>query len=584
MVRFKKDFLCLITVLLTGVCSLFAEEAKQEDVKLTAGGEKLFLKYSEMLKSLQSEVVKSVPKIGNAQKVDARHLWMVGDILSSDKLDAKLVKCAVLYNGTPRGLAVFAQRGEKEEKLVEKLLGDDELMKQMLVAGGAKGGKYGRAMQIYTDIQKASKRAGKGVFQRLALGTSLEHAAGVQGFDVKTNIDPVKRYLSYEKAYLEGDLDPNFGGFGAWEFRYVTNSNAPDEQLEWGRQMLRNYRPDHILLRGRLLYSMVVKTDVVYKTPVWETRPKTYQQLICGGGMCGPIAWFGRFILRSHGIPVWGVQQKGHAALARWTPSGWMTNFGMRWEYNWWEGLNGTNFYLDSQARATGKNYMKVLRAEWIADALGQEKADGMVSGSGGTWNVVAYLQRKAIVSSGGVRQLSNRGESGEEIKVNKLEKFRKEQISAADKKIATGADGTIIIPAAACSKPRFSGRGTIFMKSFPGGMQMHHARTMEEKGKNKTADYDPVFEYSFNVAKAGKYALTGRVVTVNKGQQLLVTPNYNASPIKIDVPYTVGMWGQTEPVLIKLVKGNNKLHFTRSRPYYGLSIKEFILTPVSGK
>ena len=44
---------------------------------------------------------------------------------------------------------------------MEKLLADTALMKEMLEAGGASGGKYGQAMQIYTDIQKASPKAGE---------------------------------------------------------------------------------------------------------------------------------------------------------------------------------------------------------------------------------------------------------------------------------------------------------------------------------------------------------------------------------------------------------------------------------------
>jgi hypothetical protein len=49
---------------------------------------------------------------------------------------------------TPRGLAEFARQGEKERKLIDQLLADDDLMEQMLAAGGAKDGKYGVAMQI----------------------------------------------------------------------------------------------------------------------------------------------------------------------------------------------------------------------------------------------------------------------------------------------------------------------------------------------------------------------------------------------------------------------------------------------------
>jgi len=72
--------------------------------------------------------------------------------LASDKLDAKLLKCTVLAEATPKGLAEFAQQGKEQEALVAKLLADNPLMKQMLEAGGAKFGKYGRAMEILTAI------------------------------------------------------------------------------------------------------------------------------------------------------------------------------------------------------------------------------------------------------------------------------------------------------------------------------------------------------------------------------------------------------------------------------------------------
>jgi hypothetical protein len=49
-------------------------------------------------------------------------------------------------------LSRFAQQGKEQEALVDQLLRDENLMKQMLMAGGAKDGQYGRAMQIYTAI------------------------------------------------------------------------------------------------------------------------------------------------------------------------------------------------------------------------------------------------------------------------------------------------------------------------------------------------------------------------------------------------------------------------------------------------
>ena len=100
--------------------------------------------------------------------------------LAADKLDAKLVRCAVLFNATPKGLAKYAALGAAEVATVERLLADDELMKAMLVAGGAEGGNYGQAAQIYATILKAHPEAATGLLQRLALAVSLEHAVPIE--------------------------------------------------------------------------------------------------------------------------------------------------------------------------------------------------------------------------------------------------------------------------------------------------------------------------------------------------------------------------------------------------------------------
>jgi hypothetical protein len=300
--------------------------------------------------------------------------------LSNDKLDAKLVKAAVLAEATPHGLAEFAQQGKEQEALVDKLLADTTLMKQMLEAGGAKFSKYGRAMEIYTAIQQASPKAREGTLQRLALGTSLEHATPVaqsnpqDQTNTPANVDPVKRYLHYEKAYLDGELDPVFKSLSAWEYRLVVDCDAPDSILAWGREMLRNYRPDHILNPDYgWRYSATVRTEVRYGSQnVKNDLPslQNYQNIIKDGGVCGRRAFFGRFILRSFGIPTWGVTQHAHAALSHWTPKGWLVNLGAGFNHSWWDKdeapRSGTDFLLETQARENAQEYVKVLRAQWV--------------------------------------------------------------------------------------------------------------------------------------------------------------------------------------------------------------------------
>ncbi|MBM4042180.1 MAG: hypothetical protein FJ290_27095, partial [Planctomycetes bacterium] len=293
-------------------------------------------KRTQDLKAAQEALAKA-----HAHTLKAASELNLEPFLASDKLDAQLVKYIVLAQATPRGLAEFAQQGKEHEALVEKLLADNGLMKQMLVADGAKEGKYGRAMEIYTAIQKASPKAGEGLFQRLALAISLQHAVPVAQSnpkaqaDAPATVDPVKRYLHYEKALLDGELDPGFKDLTVWEYRNAVNGDEPDSILAWGRQMLRNYRPDHIYTPDyNWRYVEAVRTEVAYGSQdVKNDLPtlQNYQNIIMNGGVCGRRAFFGRFILRSFGIPTIARPQPGHASLAHWTPAGWVICLGAGW-------------------------------------------------------------------------------------------------------------------------------------------------------------------------------------------------------------------------------------------------------------
>lgn len=180
------------------------------------------------------------------KKMQAVDAMGEGTLLSSDKLDSQLVKFVILYEATPQGLPKFAEQGTQQAALVEQLLNDDSLMKRMLLADGAVGGNYGRAMEIYTSIQKASPKAKEGVLQQLALAVALEHAEPVKQDNpvelsqTAATVDPIKRYLAYEKAYEGGELDPAFKDLTAWDLRFVVNGDEPDEIAAWGREMLRN--------------------------------------------------------------------------------------------------------------------------------------------------------------------------------------------------------------------------------------------------------------------------------------------------------------------------------------------------------
>ena len=102
-------------------------------------------------------------------------------------------------------------------------------------------------------------------------------------------------------------------------------------------------------------------------------------------------------------------------------------------------------------------------------------------------------------------------------------------------------------------------------MKSFSGGSQLHCL------GGFKT-------QYAFEVPQAGKYALTARVATVQDGQKFLFAANNASQTVETSVPYTLGMWQQTQPIEVTLPQGQNILHFELTQDSRGVTIKDFAL------
>ena len=533
----------------------------------------------------QLEAAKNDLTTAKANSMKAADALGMNAFLAGSKLDAKLAKYQVLAESTPQGLAEFAQEGKKQEQLVNELLADDDLMIQMAVAGGAKHGKYGQAMKIYSDIQKASGKAGRGVLQRLALGTSLEHAVPIgqrnakAKADAPSTVDPVKRYMHFEKAYLNGELDAGFNGLSVWDYRMVVNGEEPDEILTWGRKMLANYRPDHISTKDyRWRYVAAVRSDIRYGSQCNKydkDELQFFQNILMNGGVCGRRAFFGRFILRAFGVPTVARPQRGHAALAHWTPDGWVVCLGGGWGAGWASGpevvsrgrITDTIFLAQTQARMTGKPFEQVWRAKTVGTVLAQEDASGL-------WNSVALSRQRAIIEDAKAVALAAVGEDiGEANETKEKVDITKVTITETDRKIAVSRDGVITIPAAACSKPTKSTGKIIFMPSNLGGKQLHYSRTGKEQG----------FEYTFDAPKAGKYALTARVVTPSWKQYLTVTANGAAEKIDIALPFTVGMWDKTPPVELTLAKGKNVLTFSRDHEWLkGMTIRDFTLRPVN--
>lgn len=602
-------------------------DKNSKDIPLNARGEKLLIKYNGMLEALKAEITPALPavdpqkmktflearaalaaikkpgetdaaamtkyeeseaKAGADALAAARSILTVLDnVIASDKLDPKLMRAAILVNATPHGLAEFAQQGTEEEKLLDKLFADEALMKQILIAGGANGGEYGEAMQVYTAILAKSERAREvgSIFQRLALGTAIhmpwlpgKERGGVHNivYRTETNTDQVERYLHYEKAYLDGELDPAFKDMNTWECRFITDDPYSNEDLAWFRKMLRTYRPDEVTNPDyKWRYVRIVKSDVPYISPTSDPALGTpAQQHIALGGVCGRRAYYGRLAARAFGIPARASTQTGHGAMNHWTPDGWVVCFGAWWSQAWCGPQGGLDFLLDSQARKFSEDYLKVLRAQWIGDALGEEDVSIRDYGKGGGfWDGLAFYKKQAIVEDAKVKALELLGgmKLGESDELLGDEKGQEIEIPEVDRKMVVAADGTISIPAASCDRPTNSTDKLAFMKSWGGGTQLHYARLGERP---------ELISYTVEVPADGKYTLTARVATVSPKQQAIIRLN-RRTLIDMPLPYTKGMWEESAPVPINLTQGRNNLMFTCRAPNRGITIKDFRLTPV---
>ncbi len=473
--------------------------------------------YAGMLEELRSEIVARLPQLNDAAR---KHLEGAKDtqariealkkipeletFLASDALDAKLAKFFVLNEATPAGLAAFAKQGAKQKQMIETLLADDALLLQIAVADGARpvhgrdhesAANYGRAMEIYTAILKASPKATEGFLQRLALAVSLEISEPVHqpepdaAADAPEMIDPVKRYLHYEKAYEAGELDPTFDRRSVWELRFVVCAPEVDQALTWGREMLRNFRPDHILTANEgWRYANLVNTDVRYGSiDVRHDRPELWgvQNILMNGGICGRRAFMARYICRAFGIPATARPSGGHGASARWTPEGWVVVLGPGWGQGWTTTRyrNDLDFLATTQARSRGGEFLQVKRAWWAGDVMGETRCFGEHEKCAPAfWNGVALAAQRRIIDDSKAVPLDALGaELGEANGPTVAEGIAALAVTPEDRTITHGKDGTITIPAAAYTKSDDTTEDVIAMKSFAGGLQVFLPRFLQQ-------------------------------------------------------------------------------------------------------
>jgi len=506
---------------------------------------RLLERFTSLKERLRAELAAQLPAPDDEPRVQA--------FLASDALDTRLMAHAILAFGTPEGLTRFAQQSQENEQLIVQLLKNPALMRQMLIADGARNDRdgyehFGPAMKIYNDILRASDRASReGVLQRLAVATALVFA------NHNFKHDPVKRYLHFEKAYLDRELDPGFETLDTWNLRFVVNGQETDEELAWGRAMLRNYRPDHILTgKHGARYSGVVGSNVHYGSSrqIFD-RPElsNFQNILMNGGICGRRAFFGQFICRAFGVPSIKRPSKAHAALARWTPGGWVVNLGPGWGSGRTDTIHSRDraFLANSQARMRGDEaFLQVKRAQWAAAVAGEGQWQ---VGHPGTWTKVSQNARDRIIKEGAIVTLATVGQEFSEADDDTIaEEVKQSEITEADKTISYAPDGTIVIPAAALATEESApaptpkkgkkrgrksrgGKSVAVMKSFEGGLQVY-LKAFNRKGVNilrggsQTSGPDNCSSYRrIRGARMGRYGNWGIRVAVSPPPDFDVTP-----------------------------------------------------------
>ena len=599
-------------------------KSRQGDIdRLKAGIEKAKLEVEEA-KAKLPEAIKAAEIARQTHNQALENTWKAMDalgvsgLLSSGSLDAKLAQYIIIKDATPTGFAEFAQQSPENQKLIDQLLADKDLMLQMLVNDGAEKGKYGQAMKIYTDIQKASPKAKDGVFQRIAMAVSLAHADGIVKHDRAASadgleasladtadanskfIDPVQRYLSYEKWYEAGELQKGFKDLNVWNLRRVVDTAAPDEIIVWGRQMLHTLRPDCIPDDDdSMVFVPFTDHEIGYGSAgVKDDHPDKhfFQNILANGGICGRRGFITRFILQAFGVPAIERVEPGHSTVALWHPSGWQTVLGggfgksNRGFYSKMGGGGGgygadVNFVASAKAREDEPAYLKVKRAQWIGTLMGEAWKPGLITFSGKskgpapgkpgqivvptTWSDIAlHEQRRIIIQLDAAKPKSSA-----------IPAVAMKEQPAATGKASVDAKGVITIPSAASSSPTeskrllYKGRQVdlvVFLKNKDGETVLHMGRYA------KAGD---TFEYTFDAPKAGKYQLVADLATPKPNQKLFATAN-GGTPVEMVLPYTIGLWGKSEPVSIELKAGNNTLKF--SGPARA-TFKHFTLTPKNG-
>lgn len=279
-------------------------------------------------------------------------------------------------------------------------------------------------------------------------------------------------------------------------------------------------------------------------------------------------------------MPTWGVRQPGHAAMTRWTPDGWVTCLGGGMGMSWWGDQVGPDFLLETQARnACGSEAafaQNVLRLQWVAafwnEGENAIRREGQPDPNS-PWYTLGLMQRRRWAPRATNALTFPRTEGGAPNKILALIAQSEAAPSASRAAIARDdRTGTIVVPATDCSDPAKATNKVLFLPSFLGGQQLF---------VKEDAEIEYILPQSFLKGDSVKYSLTCRVATAHRSEQPIHL-TAGGAVYSITLPYTMGVWGDTEPVVVELEgSADCNLRFARPQQLFGFSIKDFRLVPL---
>lgn len=286
-------------------------------------------------------------------------------------------------------------------------------------------------------------------------------------------------------------------------------------------------------------------------------------------------SWFGRFMLKSFGLPSWGSKFRRKEGYTRWTPEGWVALNGADWNNCSWRGKTGKDFKTELEARnkAPPEEYFKrLVTLQCLADIvdgdpnkISDEEKD--VLHPERMWRSMAIVSMELLFQTEPevVRTFKREGPGLVETNCQKyLEKYQED---APDKEIKySKKTEKLTIPAC---RHGFKGGNTLVIESYEGGKQL-----------NFVADGDVEYEVPDDVPSQS-YNLILELCTVSSKQvPLIFKARDEAEPIQVPIPYTNGEWKKTDGVIVDIQAGDT-LRFSRPKGSLGLAVKKFVFEPI---